>query len=50
MKAGCFYCFTEREILDPQEVILMDGRKAIKGKCPVCKRNICKILKDKKGE
>lgn len=32
----CVKCRKKVELKDPKEVTLKNGRKAIKGKCPIC--------------
>jgi len=36
MEAYCVKCKAKKEMKDPQEVTLKNGRKAVKGKCPDC--------------
>ena len=36
VEAYCVKCRAKREIKNPQEITLKNGRKAIKGVCPVC--------------
>ena len=48
MEYFCIKCLTKREISEAQEITMNDGRKAIKGKCPVCGINLCKIEEMKK--
>lgn len=43
MKAYCFKCKTQREIKDPKEVTLKNGRKAVKGTCTVCGGKISRM-------
>ena len=40
----CVKCKAKREIADGVEEIMKNGRKAIKGKCPVCGTVMFKIL------
>jgi Zn finger protein HypA/HybF involved in hydrogenase expression len=40
----CVKCKAKREIADGLEEIMKNGRKAIKGKCPVCGTVMFKIL------
>ncbi len=44
VEAYCVKCRAKREIKNPQEVVLKNGRKAIKGVCPVCGTTLYKIL------
>ena len=41
-QAYCVKCKTKREIKNPEEVIMKNGRDAIKGTCPVCQ---CKVFR-----
>ena len=43
--AYCVKCRTKREIKDPQEVTLKNGRPAVKGTCPECGINVFRIGK-----
>jgi len=43
MTAYCFKCRAKREMKDPQEVTLKNGRKAVRGTCPVCGTKMFKI-------
>ena len=43
--AYCVKCRTKREIKDPQEVTLKNGRPAVKGTCPECGTNVFRIGK-----
>jgi hypothetical protein len=45
MEAYCVKCKTKRQIVNPQEVVLKNGRPAIKGKCPVCSTSIMRFIK-----
>ena len=40
----CNKCKVKREIVDAVEVIMKNGRRAIKGKCPTCATVIFKII------
>ena len=40
----CVKCKASKEIADTVEVVMKNGRKAIKGKCPVCGTVMFKIL------
>ena len=40
----CFKCKAKREIAEPAEERMKNGRKAIKGKCPTCGAVMFKIL------
>ena len=43
--AYCVKCRTKREIKDPQEVSLKNGRPAVKGTCPEFGTNFFRIGK-----
>ena len=43
--AYCVKCRTKREIKDPQETTLKNGRPAMKGTCPECGTNMFRIGK-----
>jgi len=45
MDAYCFKCQTKREIKDPQQVIMKNGKPATKGVCPVCSTTVYRIGK-----
>ncbi len=45
MEAYCVKCKAKRQIANPQEVVLKNGRPAIKGKCPVCSTSIMRFIK-----
>ena len=40
----CVKCKASKEIAEPVEVTMKNGRKAIKGKCPTCGTVMFKIL------
>ncbi|MFP3132718.1 MAG: DUF5679 domain-containing protein [Nitrososphaeria archaeon] len=44
VEAYCVKCRAKREIQNPQEITLKNGRKAIKGVCPVCGTTLYRIL------
>ncbi|MGC8568996.1 MAG: DUF5679 domain-containing protein [Nitrososphaeria archaeon] len=44
VEAYCVKCRAKREIKNPQEVTLKNGRKAIVGVCPVCGTKLYRIL------
>ncbi|MDP8023118.1 MAG: DUF5679 domain-containing protein [Nitrososphaeria archaeon] len=44
VEAYCVKCRAKREIKNPQEITLKNGRKAIKGVCPVCGTTLYRIL------
>jgi len=41
----CMKCKAAKEIKDAQQVVMKNGRKALKGKCPDCGTVIFKIQK-----
>ncbi len=43
MEGYCVKCKSKREISESQEVTMKNGRKAIKGKCPVCGTGMFRI-------
>jgi len=43
----CIKCKAKREFVEVIDVVLVDGRKAIKGKCAVCGSFMFKILSTK---
>ena len=47
MEGYCVKCKKKREMKDTSEVILKNGRKAAKGKCPDCGTGMFKILGNK---
>jgi len=47
VEAYCVKCKAKVEIQDPREETLKNGRRAMKGKCPTCSTNLCRILGNK---
>jgi len=47
MQAYCFKCRAKREIKDPQQVTMKNGKPATKGVCPVCGTTVYRIGKDR---
>ena len=43
-EAYCVKCRAKREMQNEQEVTLKNGRRALKGTCPVCGTGMFKIL------
>lgn len=43
-QAYCVKCREKRDIKDPQEVTLKNGRKAMQGTCPVCGTKLNRML------
>ena len=48
MEAYCVKCRTKKEMKDPEEVTMKNGRNAMKGKCPDCGTGLYRILGKKK--
>lgn len=46
MDGYCVKCREKREIKDAQKVEMDNGRKALKGTCPVCGTKITRFIKD----
>ena len=46
--AYCVKCREKREIKDPKEVTLKNGRPAVKGTCPKCGTKVFRIGKPQK--
>jgi len=44
MEAYCVKCKQKKEMTDAKEEVLKNGRRAMKGKCPVCGTVMCRIL------
>lgn len=47
MEAYCVKCKAKREVSDPQEVTMKNGKPATTGTCPVCGTKIFRIGKAK---
>ena len=45
MEAYCLKCREKREISNPEEVTLKNGRPATKGDCPACGTKVFRIGK-----
>ncbi len=45
MEAYCFKCRAKREIKDPKQVIMKNGKPATQGVCPVCNTKVFRIGK-----
>ena len=45
MQAYCLKCRTKREMRNPQQVTLKNGRPATQGACPVCGTKMYRIGK-----
>ncbi len=44
MEAYCLKCRTKREMQNPEQVTMKNGKKAMKGKCSSCGTGMFKIL------
>ena len=44
MEAYCVKCKAKKEIKDPKQVKMKNGRSAMKGRCPVCGTGLYRIL------
>ncbi len=44
VEARCMKCKKQVEIKNPEEVIMKNGMKAMKGVCPVCGTKVFRIL------
>jgi len=40
----CVKCKAKKEMQDAKEVTMKNGRKAMKGKCPVCSTGMYRIM------
>jgi hypothetical protein len=47
-EAYCVKCKTKREIKDGREETMENGRRAMRGTCPVCGTKIMRFLPSKK--
>ena len=45
MEVYCLKCRAQREIRDPEPVIVKNGRPATRGKCSVCGKTVFRIGK-----
>ncbi len=45
MEAYCVKCKAKREMQGAKEVVLKNGRPAMKGTCPVCGTNMVRFVK-----
>ena len=41
----CLKCKKSTEMIESEEITMKNGRKAIRGKCPICNTKIYRILK-----
>ena len=44
VEAYCVKCKAKRDMKDPKENIMANGRKAMKGTCPTCGTGMFKIM------
>lgn len=49
-EAYCVKCREKREMQEPEEVTMKNGRQAVQGKCGVCGTKLFRILGGKKKE
>ncbi len=42
-EAYCVKCKTKREVQNPQQITMKNGKPALKGTCPVCGTSLFKI-------
>ena len=47
VEAYCVKCREKREVKDPEEVTMKNGRHAIQGICPVCGTKLFRMISDK---
>ena len=47
MQAYCVKCKTKREMKNPEETTMKNGREATKGTCPVCGTKLFTFAKKK---
>ncbi len=45
MEAYCLKCRASREVVDPEQVTLRNGRPATKGRCSKCNASVFRIGK-----
>lgn len=45
MEAYCFKCRAKREIKDPKQVTMKNGKPATQGVCPICATKVFRIGK-----
>ena len=45
MEAYCVKCRTQREMKDPKEITMANGRPAVQGSCTVCGTKLTRIVK-----
>ncbi|HQV74718.1 MAG: hypothetical protein KBA60_05180 [Flavobacteriales bacterium] len=44
VEAYCVKCKAKRNMKEPKEVVMANGRKAMKGTCPECSTGMFKIM------
>ncbi len=44
VEARCMKCRKQVEIKDPEEIVMKNGMKAVRGVCPVCGTKVFRIL------
>jgi len=44
VEAYCVKCKAKRNMKEPKEVVMANGRKAMKGTCPECNTGMFKIM------
>jgi Domain of unknown function (DUF5679) len=42
-EAYCLRCKTKREVQNPQNIVMKNGKKAVTGACPVCGTKLFRI-------
>lgn len=47
MDGYCVKCKAKKEMKDPKELIMKNGRRAAKGKCTICGTSMFRILGNK---
>ncbi len=47
VEAYCVKCKAKKEMKEPKEVTMKNGRKAMKGKCPNCGTSMFRIMGNK---
>ena len=48
MDAYCVKCRDKREMQNPRQITMKNGKPAVQGKCPVCGTGMFKILAPQK--
>lgn len=43
MEAYCVKCKTKREVIDPKQIVMKNGKPAVQGTCPECGTKLTKI-------